>query len=200
MTGFDYRIEPGVRVGWDMVVSSSRDVDDLDGDFNLHDTLLDIEATMENIGEEYAEQTGAAVVRVRGEHGWREFEWDNGSVHRYEWRLVLIDYRCPKCGSADNAAFMVVDELWESSGLESTECYRCLEAAIGRRLVPADFKPGVPVNCTGCGTLRDPLIRVLDRAFEVHRLDAAVGMGCIVHPAGQGGSASDSAFPVSRGC
>jgi hypothetical protein len=25
-------------------------------------------------------------------------------------------------------------------------CFRCLEAAIGRRFVPADFKPGVPAN------------------------------------------------------
>lgn len=38
------------------------------------------------------------------------------------------------------------DELWESSGLDGWTCFRCLEGAIGRRLVPADFKPDLPAN------------------------------------------------------
>jgi hypothetical protein len=41
---------------------------------------------------------------------------------------------------------MVTDDLWASSGLESYECFRCLEEAIGRQLVPVDFKRGLPAN------------------------------------------------------
>ena len=56
------------------------------------------------------------------------------------------DLRCPRCGSPDNDMYMVTDELWESSGLGSFECFRCLEEAIGRQLVPFDFKRGLPAN------------------------------------------------------
>jgi hypothetical protein len=41
---------------------------------------------------------------------------------------------------------MVNDELWAGAGLDGWPCFHCLETAIGRRLVPADFKPGVPCN------------------------------------------------------
>jgi hypothetical protein len=41
---------------------------------------------------------------------------------------------------------MVTDELWASSRLDGWVCFWCLEEAIGRRLVPADFKPGLPCN------------------------------------------------------
>ena len=30
--------------------------------------------------------TGESRVRIHGAHGWREFEWSNGAVHRYEWK------------------------------------------------------------------------------------------------------------------
>ena len=46
----------------------------------------------------------------------------------------------------DNALCMVADDLWASSNLTGWECFRCLEKAIGRQLVPADFQPGHPVN------------------------------------------------------
>lgn len=57
-----------------------------------------------------------------------------------------MDLRCPRCGSPDNDLYMVTDNLWASSGLKSHECFRCLEKAIGRRLVPFDFKRGLPAN------------------------------------------------------
>jgi hypothetical protein len=86
-------------------------------------------------------------VRIHGSHGWREYDWDNGAVHRYEWEHVLIDRRCDRCKRPEKAAvYMVNNELWASSGLDGWACFRCLEEVIGRRLVPADFKPGVPCN------------------------------------------------------
>jgi len=44
---------------------------------------------------------------------------------RYEWNHFEVDLRCPRCGSPGNDPYMVTDELWASSGLESDECFRC---------------------------------------------------------------------------
>jgi hypothetical protein len=76
----------------------------------------------------------------------RQHEWSNGTVHRYEWVHFELDLQCPRCGSPDNDSYMVTDDLWASSGLESYECFRCLEEAIGRQLVPVDFKRGLSAN------------------------------------------------------
>jgi hypothetical protein len=79
-------------------------------------------------------------------HARRKLEWNNGSVHRYEWNHAKVNPRCPRCGSPDNDLYMVTDDLWASSGLGSYECFRCLEDVIGRQLVPVDFKRGLPAN------------------------------------------------------
>jgi hypothetical protein len=96
---------------------------------------------------DYEAATGASITRVHGSHGWRVFEWDNGAVHCYEWKHLWLDLRCAYCKSPEfREVFMVTDELWASSGLAGYVCFRCLEQAIGRRLVPADFKPEVLAN------------------------------------------------------
>ncbi|GBG39625.1 hypothetical protein [Mycobacterium montefiorense] len=148
VTGFDYRPQPGVLGEWSLRVSGYED-DDLNGQLDLLPPrgLVEVESTIELWEEEYAEETGAHITRIHGGYGWREFEWDNGTVHRYEWEHVLIDLRCQLCMRPQTARiYMVTDELWERSGLEGWPCWRCLEKAVGRRLVPADFKPGVPCN------------------------------------------------------
>ncbi|HTI76043.1 MAG TPA: DUF4265 domain-containing protein [Mycobacterium sp.] len=146
MTEFEYRLQEGIDVEWAVTVSGFDDYGDVNRESVSHDTLVDVETTMERIEHRYGYDTGASLVRVHGAHGWREFEWSNDAVHRYEWSHVEVDLRCPGCGNADNAIYMVTDELWESSGLESFECFRCLEEAIGRQLVPFDFKRGIPAN------------------------------------------------------
>lgn len=60
---------------------------------------------------------------------------------------MLIDRRCDRCKRPEiGAVYMVNNELSASSGLDGWQCFRCLEEVIGRRLVPADFKPGLPCN------------------------------------------------------
>ena len=146
MTEFEYRPQEGIEVEWAVTLSGFDDFADVNRECVSHDTLVDVEATMERLEFRYGHETGASLARVHGAHGWREFEWSNGAVHRYEWNHVEVDLRCPRCGNPDNAIYMVTDELWASSGLESIECFRCLEEVIGRQLVPFDFKRGVPAN------------------------------------------------------
>ena len=50
--------------------------------------LVELECEIREWEHEYAEETGAYPARIRGGYGWREFEWDNGAVHRYEWEHV----------------------------------------------------------------------------------------------------------------
>jgi hypothetical protein len=148
VTDFEYLPEEGVLIFWTLSLSGyDGDVDDLDGDFDPMDALSEIEATMENFEDEYREASGATLVRVHGAHGWRVYQWDNGAVHRYEWKYTPQDRRCPRCKrGAVAGVYMVTDELWASSGLDGWPCFWCLEEAIGRRLVPADFQPGLPCN------------------------------------------------------
>ena len=146
MTGFDYTLEEGQAAAWYVTLSGYHDVEDLNGEMDTHRSLVDVEATMENFEDEYAEETGSSIVRVRGEHGWREFEWANGSIHRYEWSLFIQDWRCPGCGSPDNNLYMVSNDVWASSKLDGMQCFRCLEKAIGRRLTPEDFSAAIPAN------------------------------------------------------
>jgi hypothetical protein len=133
-------------VRWAVTVSGFDDDDGVNRENVSHDTLIDVETTMRDLEYGWGAHTGASLERVRGAHGWREFEWSNGAVHRYEWNHFEVDLRCPRCGNPDNDIYVVTDELWKRSGLESFECFRCLEEAIGRRLVPFDFKRGVPAN------------------------------------------------------
>jgi hypothetical protein len=44
--------------------------------------LSDVECEIEYMVNDYGAETGASLTRVRGSHGWREFEWNNGAVHR----------------------------------------------------------------------------------------------------------------------
>jgi hypothetical protein len=148
VTGFDYQPEPGVFSEWLLRVSGYDD-DVLNGQLDLPQPrgLVELECEIREWEHEYAEETGAYATRIRGGYGWREFEWDNGAVHRYEWEHVLNDRRCPRCKrGAVAGVYMVTDELWASSGLDGWPCFWCLEEAIGRRLVPADFQPGLPCN------------------------------------------------------
>jgi hypothetical protein len=140
---FEYRLQNGIHVRWAVTVSGYDDFDDANRERVSHDTLVDVESTMDRFERQYADLTGASLVAVKGAHGWREFEWSSGAVHRYEWNHFEVDLRCPRCGNPDNDPYMVTDELWASSGLESYECFRCLENAIGRQLVPVDFKRGI---------------------------------------------------------
>jgi hypothetical protein len=119
----------------------------LDGDdFEPCKTMVEVEETMQDFGEEFVEETGAAIVKVRGDQGWREYTWSNGAVHRWEWKHHLMDMRCSHCKSADNDLYMVKDGVWEESGLDGWTCFRCLEDAIDRRLEPADFIEDIPAN------------------------------------------------------
>ena len=108
--------------------------------------LSEVELEIENAVREYGDETGSFLTRVSGSHGWRVFEWSDGAVHRYEWTHHLLDLRCAHCKSPNNDFYMVTDEVWESSDLDGWACFRCLEKAIGRRLWPDDFKPGLPAN------------------------------------------------------
>jgi hypothetical protein len=147
VTDFDYRPEPGFLVEWGVYVSGYLNQFDGEWDWDDFRRLSDIELAIEATEDEYKADTGASLTRVHGSHGWRVYEWDDGAVHRYEWKHAVRDRRCPRCKSpAVTAVYMVTDELWASSGLDGWACFRCLEEAIGRRLVPADFKPGLPCN------------------------------------------------------
>ncbi|NNH73853.1 hypothetical protein HLB23_29040 [Nocardia uniformis] len=137
MTGFDFHLQD-LNL-WDLTVSGYDD--ELDGDLNLPDgDLVDVESSIQDLTADYAELRRARPTRIRGDHGWREIEWDNGAVHRYEWTPYTMDMRCDECSSPDADLYVVHDELWASSGLDGWVCFRCLEKAIGRRLVPSDFK------------------------------------------------------------
>ncbi|MFF0532932.1 hypothetical protein ACFYT3_31750 [Nocardia amikacinitolerans] len=144
MTGFDFHLQDGVLNLWGLTVSGYDD--EIDGHLDLPDgDLVDVESAINDLTVDYIEMRGAHPTRVRGDHGWREIEWDNGARHRYEWAPYELDLRCDECRSPDSDLYMVHDELWESSGLDGRVCFRCLEKAIGRRLVPSDFK-AVPAN------------------------------------------------------
>lgn len=147
---FDYRPQPGFLSEWQLCVSGYDDPDlNLNGDLDILPPweLAEVEVQIRAWEDEYVEETGATLLRVHGAWGWREFEYDNDAVHRFEWRHELIDMRCPRCMRPEIAdLYIVTDELWTASGFESHECWRCLEEVIGRRLVPSDFQPGVPVN------------------------------------------------------
>lgn len=147
---FEFRPQAGFRLEWSLTLTGYADEDDnLDGDFDLMDSLTDIEATMENIEGEYPEHSNASLVMVRGGFGWREFHWSNEKVHRYEWIDCVFDSRCRRCESPDNNIFMVTDEVWRESGLDGWVCFRCVEDSLGRELVPTDFKD-VPCNDPTC--------------------------------------------------
>lgn len=158
---FEIRPQPGFWNFWHLRTSgygNEAGYEFLDGDWDTMDSLVDVEATIENVENEYAEKTGATVVRVSGGHGLREIEWDNGQVHRYDWELVTQDARCHRCKHPDNRIYMVTDELWESSGLDGWVCFRCVEEAIGRRLEPADFQP-LPCNDPAQANLSGDLLQ-----------------------------------------
>ncbi|NTY58735.1 hypothetical protein [Mycolicibacterium sphagni] len=148
---FEYRPRPGFDFSWSMRTSGYGDepgLEVLDTDWDLFDNLSEIEGTIENVEEtEYPQhRPGVSIVRVSGGHGWREYEWSNGKTHRYEWELFTWDLRCPRCKHTDSPLYMVTDEVWASAGFDGKECFRCLEEAIGRQLVPADFDPTIPCN------------------------------------------------------
>jgi hypothetical protein len=147
MTGFDYQPQLGVLSEWLLRVSGYED-NDLNGQLDLPPPhgLVELEETIQEWEHEYGRETDAYPTRIHGAYGWRQFEFDNGAVHRYEWEHVLIDLRCDRCKSPDADLFMVTKELWDSSGLDGCACFRCLEAAIGRQLVPADFPGDIPAN------------------------------------------------------
>ncbi|ORB75839.1 hypothetical protein [Mycobacterium scrofulaceum] len=148
MDGFDYQPQGGVLSEWLLEVSGYEDPV-LNGQLDLIPPrgLVEVEDTIRLWERDYAEDTGAHATRICGGYGWREFHWRNGALHRYEWKHVLIDMRCRICMRPQIArVYMVTDEVWESSGLSGWPCWRCLEDAIERRLVPEDFKPGLPCN------------------------------------------------------
>lgn len=147
-TGFDHQPEGGVLSEWSLSVSGYDD-GILNGQIDTLPPhgLAEVEIEIRTWEEDYEDDTGAFPVRIRGGYGWREFVYDNGAVHRYEWAHVLLDIRCRLCKRPEIArVYMVTDELWESSGLKGWPCWRCFEKAIGRRLVPTDFQPGIPCN------------------------------------------------------
>ncbi|MCV7100905.1 MULTISPECIES: hypothetical protein [Mycobacterium] len=146
MTDFDYQPQAGVVIAWVLRVSGYHP--DVDGQVDAQTrTLSDVEFEIESMVDEYQAETGASITRIHGSHGWRIVEWDTGAVHRYEWEHTPIDLRCAICLRPEIAdLYMVTDELWASSGLDGWVCFRCLEAAIGRRLVAADFKGDCPAN------------------------------------------------------
>jgi hypothetical protein len=72
-----------------------------------------------------------------------------GDVRCHRGRdLICIDchFSCIDCGkNTENSGelYIVPNELWASSGLDSTDgmlCLGCLERRIGRPLVPGDFE------------------------------------------------------------
>lgn len=155
MTDFDYEVIPGVYYDWGLTISGYPEGDVMNGD--LGDSLrglFGVEEAIADITEEYAEESGSSMTRVRGAHGWREFTWSDGSVHRYEWEMYPLDMRCAKCKSPDNDLYMVTDEVWASTGLAPDVgwvCYRCVEGLLGRQLAPADFDPNIPANTDTVG-------------------------------------------------
>ncbi|MFQ2845692.1 hypothetical protein, partial [Mycobacterium paragordonae] len=119
------RPQGGVLSEWRLSVSGyslpSCPDEDLNGDLDLLPPhgLVEVESTIRLWEQDYADGSNARVARVRGDFGWREIEWDNGAVHRYEWQHVLLDLRCKICLRPQMAKiFMVTDELWEISGLD----------------------------------------------------------------------------------
>ncbi|MFJ2667708.1 hypothetical protein ACIO14_25530 [Nocardia fluminea] len=143
MSGFDFHLQDGVLNLWGLTVSG---YDGLSGELDLPDgDLVDVESAINDLTVDYAEMHKARPTRIRGDYGWREIEWDNGARHRYEWAPYEMDLRCAECRSPDSDLYMVHDEVWASSGLDGRVCFRCLEKAIGRLLVPSDFK-ALPAN------------------------------------------------------
>lgn len=67
---------------------------------------------------------------------WSEFCADDG-------------WLCLDCGihtGLHDEYYMVTDEVWEEADMdEGMLCVACLEARLGRQLVPADF-PELPIN------------------------------------------------------
>jgi hypothetical protein len=90
----------------------------------------------------------------------RAFRWSCHPSHRSinPLRIRSISITCctrcqrldrsigVRCQALNKRALRRPHEVWESSGLDGWPCWRCREEAIGRRLVPADFKPGLPCN------------------------------------------------------
>jgi len=141
---FDYELAEGFVVWWGLSVSGYDD--EIDGDLESYDTLVEVETAIQDLEDDYADDSGASLVRVRGAHGWREHTWNNGAVHRYQWRHAVIDKRCEQCQSPKNDLYMVKNEVWDQAGYGGWACFRCVETAIGRRLEPDDFKPDLPAN------------------------------------------------------
>ena len=144
MTDFDYRPREGFGICWVLTVTGYDP--EIDGDELDLAELSEIETAIEHMTWDYAAGTGAQLTRIHGAHGQRTYEWDDGAVHRYEWHHELVDLRCDICKSPDNDMYMLHDTLWDASGLDGRPCFRCFETAIGRQLVPADFKPGIPAH------------------------------------------------------
>jgi len=142
LTGFDYQPQTGVLSEWQLSVSGYDDPV-LNGQIDTLPPhgLVELEIEIRTWEQDYEDDNGVRPVRIHGGYGWREFIYENGVVHRYEWVNVQLDLRCRLCERPQIAKiYMVTDELWESSGLEGAPCWRCFEDAIGRRLVPADFQ------------------------------------------------------------
>lgn len=61
-------------------------------------------------------------------------------------------FNCKDCGINTNDIdeyYMVLDSIWLESGMDKDGgmlCLECLEIRIGRRLIGADFKDGLPIN------------------------------------------------------
>jgi hypothetical protein len=98
VTDFEYRPEEGVAIMWLMTISGYDE--EMDGEWDEPlGSLSDVEQLIENLADAYRDDTGVALVRVHGAHGWREFEWSNGALHRYEWSHEPLDMRCDLCRS-----------------------------------------------------------------------------------------------------
>ena len=125
MTGFDYQPQLGfLEAEWLLRVSGYED-DDLNGQLDLPPPhgLVESEVNDPGMDTRDARETGAYPTRIHGAYGWRQFEFDNGAVHRYAWEHVLIDMRCGRCKSPDADLFMVTEELWDSSGLDGGRAF-----------------------------------------------------------------------------
>jgi hypothetical protein len=129
---------------------------------------------------------GIRNVRQTGEDdGWREYSYDfyKNGVHTNMWyfdtvgeptlnelrdalqRMIRIEksFHCLDCGVHTAEAgeyYMVQNHIWKSAGLEydgGMVCIGCLEARIGRKLLPEDF-PNYPVNDPGSRSKSERLI------------------------------------------
>lgn len=149
MATFDYTPVAGVHPLWGLRVEDKDGEAPPDGPIIGCVKLSEVEAEIEQQVIEHQIGPDRAIQRITGEHGWRKYEFVDGSVMRFAWEQIMRDFRCKFCGFDTHAeGYMVHDSVWAAAGLPydvGWVCVGCVERRLGRQLNAADFSD-VPMN------------------------------------------------------